>query len=275
MTHETTVPVAWVCETCGVQTAPSQTPPNGCPICLDERQYVGWSGQRWTTTDDIARDREIVFAEEDGVTTLVLRPGFAINQRAFLIPHPGGNIMWECLATVTDAAVARINAMGGVTAIAISHPHFYAAMVEWSRALGGVPIHLHARDRAWVQRPSAHIRLWDGDALTLSPTIRLIRLGSHFEGSAALWWADGPRPGGSLFPGDAVQVAMDRRFATFMYSYPNGIPLDAAALAALRARLQPLTFDDVFGFSTGRQIVGDARARIEASFNRYRAAIAA
>src|SRR5688572_2193226 len=99
---------AWVCETCGVQSEPALSRPEACPICMDERQYVGWQGQSWTTTEAIGRDREIVFANEHGVMTLVLSPGFAINQRAFLIPHPGGNIMWECLATVTDESVAKI-----------------------------------------------------------------------------------------------------------------------------------------------------------------------
>ncbi|MEP6784590.1 MAG: MBL fold metallo-hydrolase [Sphingomonadales bacterium] len=266
--------VAWVCETCGVQTAPTMFPPKDCPICLDERQYVGWMGQRWTTVDDVRQNREIIFAKEAGVTTMVLQPGFAINQRAFLIPHAGGHIMWECLATVTEEAVARIRALGRITHIAISHPHFYAAMVEWSAALGGVPIYLHAEDRYWVQRPSEHIRFWDGDAVSLTPSIQLVRLAGHFDGSAGLWWADGPRKGGSLFPGDAIQVAMDRRFTTFMYSYPNGIPLNAAAIMALRARVQPLEFDDVFGFSTGRQIIGHAKARVNASFDRYRSAVA-
>ncbi len=35
-----------ICRTCGVQYA---APRADCPICLDERQYVGWEGQRWTT----------------------------------------------------------------------------------------------------------------------------------------------------------------------------------------------------------------------------------
>lgn len=266
---------AWVCETCGVQGEPSPGKPDACPICMDERQYVGWQGQSWTTTEAIALHREIVFADEHGVITMVLSPGFAINQRAFLIPHTGGNVMWECLATVTEDAVRKIGELGGVTAIAISHPHFYAAMVEWSEALGGVPIHVHAADAEWVQRRSPNVHLWDGEAMDLTDSIRLVRLGSHFSGSAGLLWTRGPRGGGVLFPGDAVQVAMDRRFATFMYSYPNGIPLNPAALAALRDRLEPLVFDDVYGFSTGRQIIGDGKARIEASFDRYFNAIAA
>ncbi|MDB5420868.1 MAG: hypothetical protein JWR59_815, partial [Brevundimonas sp.] len=256
---------AWTCETCGVQGEPMTAPPKDCPICLDERQYVGWAGQRWLAPDEIRRNREIIFRNEDGVTTMVLNPALAINQRAFLIPHAAGHIMWECLATVTDKALERLANMGGVTAIAISHPHFYAAMVDWSEALGGVPVYLHARDRDWVQRVSPTLNFWDGEALDLAESIRLVRLPGHFDGSAGLLWSTGPRPQGSLFPGDAVQVAMDRRFATFMYSYPNAIPLDPDTLAALRSRLDPLEFEDVFGFSTGRQIIGDAKARIDQS----------
>ncbi|WP_421739136.1 MBL fold metallo-hydrolase [Caulobacter sp.] len=268
-------PIGWICETCGVQSTPSVLPPSRCLICSDERQYVGWDGQRWAAPADLRISQQVAFTDEDGVTTLVLAPGFGINQRAFLIPHAGGNVMWECLATVTDEAVARINELGGVTAIAISHPHFYAAMVEWSAALGDVPIYLHAEDRDWIQRTSPNIRLWRGDRLELAASIELVHLGGHFDGSAGLWWTDGPRGGGALFPGDAIQIVMDRRFATFMYSYPNAIPLGPRALLDLQRRVAPLAFDDVFGFSTGRQMIGGAKAAIDKSFDRYRSAIAA
>ena len=40
---------AWICVTCAVQQADTEVPPERCPICEDERQYVGWEGQRWTT----------------------------------------------------------------------------------------------------------------------------------------------------------------------------------------------------------------------------------
>jgi hypothetical protein len=49
---------------------------------------------------------------------------------------------------------------------AISHPHFYASMVEWSEALGGVAILLHVADRELVQKPSPHIKFWRGDTRT-------------------------------------------------------------------------------------------------------------
>lgn len=266
---------AWICATCGVQSTRAPTAPAACPVCLDSRQYVGWQGQAWTSPAALNVDHHIHFEDCAGVTTLVSRPSFAIGQRAFLVPHGGSNVMWECLSHVTDAALARIAALGGVAAIAISHPHFHAAMVDWSDALGGVPIYLHAGDRDWVQRHSPTLRFWEGDRHALSQALELVHLPGHFEGSAGLWWKDGPRPGGSLFPGDALQVATDRRFTTFMYSYPNHIPLGPAALRRLEDRVAPLAFDDLFGFAPGRQIVGGARARVEASFERYRAAISA
>ena len=36
-----------------------------------------------------------------------------------------------------DATIARVNELGGIAEIAISHPHYYTSMVEWSRAFGG------------------------------------------------------------------------------------------------------------------------------------------
>jgi glyoxylase-like metal-dependent hydrolase (beta-lactamase superfamily II) len=273
-TDRSNAEIAPICATCGTSFAPAVQNPKSCPICEDERQYVGWEGQQWTTMATLAARHHVHFAEEDGVTMFGLSPGFAINQRAFLIPQPTSNIMWECVSLVTGAAIAEIRARGGVTAIAISHPHFYSAMIEWSAALGNVPIYLHEDDREWVQHASNAIQFWSGDELALSDDVKLLRLGGHFPGSAALWWQSGPRSGGSLFPGDAVQVGMNRRRTTFMYSYPNMIPLPPADVRRIKDRLAPLAFDDVFGFTWGRQIIGEAKCAVDTSIDRYLAAIA-
>jgi glyoxylase-like metal-dependent hydrolase (beta-lactamase superfamily II) len=222
---------------------------------------------------ELARDHRIRFEREDGVTTLSIAPAFAIAQRAFLVPCNASHVLWECLSLVTDEAVREIAARGGVSCIAISHPHFYAAMVDWSDALGGVPLYVHEADLAWIQRPSPHVRAWSGERLELASELELVRLQGHFAGSCGLWWKSGPRPGGSLFPGDALQVAMDRRHCTFMYSYPNAIPLGPAQVRSLRHAVAPLRYDDVFGYSRGRQIIGGGKAAIEASFDRYLDAI--
>lgn len=265
----------YLCETCGTQHADSAVPPARCLVCEDERQYVGWQGQRWTTHQELAQRFSLRIEEDDGLLAFALLGEFAIPQRALLLPTDAGNILWECVSLVTPEAVAALKARGGVDMIAISHPHFYSAMLEWSDALGGVPILLHEADRQWVMRPAPQVEFWCGDVKRLSDAVTLIRCGGHFAGSTALHWRDGPTPGGALFPGDALQVASDRRHAGFMYSYPNYIPMKASDVRAMRERLAPFDFEQVFGFSWGRNITSGGRAAVDASFDRYFQAIEA
>ena len=263
----------YICETCGTQYAESAAPPARCDVCEDERQYVGWSGQTWTTHAALAANYSLRLEDDAGLLGIGLPTDFAIPQRALLLPTDAGNLLWECVSLVTDEAVTALNARGGVDRIVISHPHFYAAMVEWSEALGGVPILLHEADRDWVQRRSPCIEVWSGDELRLSDAVTLIRCGGHFPGSTALHWRDGPRRGGALFPGDALQVVSDRRHVTFMYSYPNFIPMRPSDVRAMQLRLAPYGFEDVYGYTWGRNIRGHARAAVDASFDRYLAAV--
>jgi glyoxylase-like metal-dependent hydrolase (beta-lactamase superfamily II) len=258
-----------LCETCGTQYAEMPTPPEHCPVCEDDRQYVGWSGQTWTTHDALREKYTLRLEDDHGLLGIGLAPDFAINQRALLLPTDAGNILWECLSLVTDDAVAVLEARGGVDSIMISHPHFYASMVEWSEALGGIPIVIHEADKDWVRRPSPNIQFWSGDELRLSDTVTLIRCGGHFPGSSAIHWKSGPRAGGALFPGDALQVVFDRRHVTFMYSYPNYVPMKPSDVRAMQARLAGYEFDDVFGYTWGRDIIGGARAAVDRSFERY------
>ena len=258
-----------ICETCGTQYAETPAPPEHCPVCEDERQYVGWNGQTWTTHAALAARFKLRIEDDAGLLGIGLPMHFAIPQRALLLPTDAGNILWECVSLVTDAAVAELKARGGVDRIIISHPHFYASMVEWSEALGGVPILLHEADKDWVRRASPHIRFWSGDEHKLSEDVTLIRCGGHFPGSAAIHWKDGPRADGVLFPGDALQVVLDRRHVTFMYSYPNYVPMKTSDVRSLRARLHGYAFEDVYGYTWGRNIIGGARAAVDASFDRH------
>jgi len=263
----------FICATCGTQFAESATAPAACPVCEDERQYVGWHGQRWTTHDELAARHAPRLEDDAGLFAIGLAPGFAIDQRALHVRTPGANVLWECVSLVTQEAVDALEARGGVDAIAISHPHFYASMVEWSEALGDVPILLHEADRAWVHRPSPRIEFWRGDTLALAPELTLYRCGGHFPGSTALHWTTGARGGGALLPGDALQVTSDRRHVSFMFSYPNLIPMKPAEVEHIRALLAGLAFEDVYGFTWGRNIVGGGRAAVDASFERYLRAV--
>ena len=75
-----------VCVTCGTQFAPADSAPQRCPICEDERQYIGLHGQRWITLDDLrSTHRNTLYQEGDGIWGIETEPTFAIGQRALLI----------------------------------------------------------------------------------------------------------------------------------------------------------------------------------------------
>ena len=100
-------------------------------------------------------------------------------------------MLWDCISFLDDATVTLIKGLGGLKAIAISHPHFYTTMGEWSRAFGGVPVHLHADDQRWIMRPDPAVKLWEGETFKLLPDVTLIRGGGHFAGGTMLHWAKG------------------------------------------------------------------------------------
>src|SRR5271165_3780434 len=246
----------YLCETCGTEYPESTLPPVTCPVCIDERQYVGWAGQRWLTHAELSGKYHNRLEMDGGLLGVGITPSFAIDQRALIIPSDAGNVMWESVSLVTEEAVAAIRELGRVSAIALSHPHFYSSMVRWSEALGGIPIYVHSADQAWVRRTSPQVRFWEGNRLELSGTVSLIHCAGHFAGSTALHWSQGVRGGGALFPGDALQVVFDRRHVSFMYSYPNLIPLQPAVVERLARTVSDLEYEDVYGFTWGRNIIG-------------------
>ncbi len=265
----------YICVTCGTQYPESGAPPEHCPICEDERQYIGSSGQRWTTLDKLRSDHHnIVKTEEPGLTGIGTEPKFAIGQRAPLIQSPGGNVLWECISLVDDATVKAVNALGGISAIAISHPHFYSSMVEWSRAFGNAPIYLHASNRPYVMRPDPAIVYWEGETKPIGEGITLIRCGGHFEGSTALHWAAGADGRGVLLTGDTIYVVQDRRWVSFMYSYPNLIPLPARAVEHIVGAVEPFAYDRIYSSWFDAVLSSDGKAAVARSAERYIRAIA-
>jgi hypothetical protein len=112
-----------------------------------------------------------------------------------------------------------------VEAIAISHPHFRATMVEWSRALGGLPIWIHEDDDRWIMRRDSAVRTWSGASMRLPGGLTLVHIGGRFEGSQVLLWPAGVGGKGAMLAGDLPNVCADSRWVTFMRSYPNYIPL--------------------------------------------------
>lgn len=262
----------YMCVTCGVQYTASDNPPDRCLICDDERQYIGPKGQIWTTLDDLRKRHHNVFTTvEPGLTSIVTEPTFAIGQRAFLIQTPEGNILWDCISLLDDATIDTINTLGGLSAIAICHPHFYSTIVEWGYAFN-VPVYLHAADQQWVMRPDPVINFWDGETCPLNSSITLIRCGGHFEGSSVLHWSGGADGKGVLLTGDTIYVVADQRYVSFMRSYPNLIPLPVSKVRRIVQAVEPFAFDRIYnGF--GRVVTRDGKASVSRSAERYIRAI--
>jgi len=262
----------FICITCGTSFAAQEAPPARCPICDEERQYIGHQGQQWTTLGELQRDHHnVVQTIEPGLTGFRTEPAFAIGQQAHLIETPAGNVLWNGISLIDDATIAAIEQRGGLAAIAVSHPHFYTGVTEWSRAFGGIPIFLHADDQEWVTRPDAAIVLWEGERLDPLPGsgLTLVRCGGHFAGSSVLHWPSGADNRGALLTGDTIQVVADRRWVSFMYSYPNLIPLGAEAVRRIVAAVEPFAFDRVYGGWPHSVVAVDGKGAIARSAQRY------
>lgn len=264
---------SWICVTCGTQFPPAPAAPAHCPICADERQYVPDAGQRWTTLEALRATHRNAFQQvEPGLMGIGTVPAFGIGQRALLLRSPGGNVLWDCISLLDDATVAIVTALGGLSAIAISHPHFYTTMVEWGRAFG-CPVYLHAADREHVVRPDPVLRFWEGEADALGDGLTLIRCGGHFEGGTVLHWAGGAAGRGALLSGDIVQVIPDRRYVSFMRSYPNLIPLSMRAVDHIVTALEPHPFERIYGAWWDAHILTNGKAAVRRSAERYRSTI--
>ena len=259
----------FICTTCGTQYDECDKPPIECAICQDERQYVGWGGQHWTTLDELRQSHQItVRLEELGLYGIGMGPSFAIGQRALLVSHPAGKVLWDCIPLIDNGLIEMVKGIGGITAIAVSHPHYYTSMVEWAKAFD-CPIYVHAADRQWVMRPDSAIEFWDGETKELGGGLKLIRCGGHFDGGTVLHWPDGAGSKGAILSGDILQVVEDRRWVSFMYSYPNLIPLPASTVRRIVETVEPYEFDRIYGAWWRKVVLEDAKTSVKRSAERY------
>jgi hypothetical protein len=265
--------IAWICATCGVQHSASEAPPLNCAICDDERQYVGWDGQQWTTAAELRHTHHAEIREEEpNLLGIGCSPSFGIGQRALLVRTSGGNVLWDCIPLLDDAILDAVRAAGGISAIAISHPHFYSAMIDWSAAFDA-PVLLPSVDRQWIMRPDPRIELWDGDWLPLHDGLAIVRCGGHFAGAAVMHWPAGADGRGALLVGDTIMVGRDRRQLSFMRSYPNLIPLSLEDVCRIAGAVEPLAFDRIWSGWWAQGVADGAKQAVRASVERYTRAV--
>jgi hypothetical protein len=258
--------IVWICETCAVEHGEAV---GVCAICADERQWVPATGQRWTTLEELAGagHRSRVRGLEGDLFGITVEPKVGIGQQAYLVRTPAGNLLWDPTGYLDDQAVRRVRELGETTAIAASHPHMFGVQVEWSHALGGVPVLVTEPNLKWISRPDPAIRSWAGK-LEVLPGLTLVQLGGHFQGSAVAHWEAGAGGNGVLLGSDTIQTNPDRASVTFMRSYPNRIPLSAAVVERVTRAVEMLSFDRLYD-NFGGTIDTDAVAAVRRSADRY------
>jgi hypothetical protein len=258
-----------ICCACGTSYPDASEPPPRCPICADERQFVPPGGQLWTTPEKLASGHVNAWRQlEGGLFEIHTHPGFGIGQRALLLQTSHGNILWDCIALLDDATEAVLRGLGGLHAIAISHPHYYTRMQDWARSFD-CPVHLHAADADWIMRPDPAIRHWHGETVELAQGVTLLRLGGHFPGGTVLHWGDGAEGRGAILSGDILQVAADLSRVSFLWSYPNMMPLAAPAVRRIADTLASWKFERIYGAFPGRQVTAGGAHAVQRSAARY------
>ncbi len=121
-----------LCKACGTSFESTHSHPEHCNICEDERQYVPVTGQEWVELDTLVASHTNKWQQQEpNLFSIQTVPEFAIGQRAFILRTPEGNILWDCIANLDDATKTLISSLGGLKAIAISHPHYYTTMQDW------------------------------------------------------------------------------------------------------------------------------------------------
>src|SRR5690606_31885134 len=201
-----------------------------------------------------------------------LEPQVAIGQRALLVRTPEGNVLWDCVPALTQEGRARLEELGGVAAIAVSHPHFYTGIAQFA-ALLDATVYLHAADREHVTRPGGRIGSGEGERKDLPGGVTLIRAGGHFAGGTVLHWPDGAGGAGALLTSDIIRVVPDRSHVAFLYSYPNQIPLPVREVERVGAAVQPFAVTRIHGRWWGNVIETGAKDVVRRSVARYRRAI--
>ena len=206
--------------------------------------------------------------EEPDLVGIGVEPSVAIGQRALLVRTPNGNVLWDCVPLLDDAARERDRR-------ARRHQcdlHVPSALLRREhrvrRRLRRPGAHPAAPTEQWIQRPSPRIELFD-DEVEPVPGVTLARIGGHFDGAAVLHWPAGPDGRGALLTGDTITVVQDRDWVSFMWSYPNLIPLDEATVHRHRHRVERFAFDRVYGGWWGRSSSQDGPGAIRRSADRY------
>ena len=119
--------------------------------------------------------------------------------------------------------------------------------------------------RSQRRRPAPPPEVCQSYRATAVAWVTLLRLGGHYAGGTVLH----DPASSTLLSGDIVMVIPDRRFVSFMWSYPNLIPLPATEVQRIAARLESWRFDRILGAWWDRLVPRDGNEVVRRSAARY------
>lgn len=260
--------LAKICATCGTKF-PNDYKESVCPICEDDRQYVPLDGQKWTNTRELSKEHKVEIKEvRPNLYEFVIRPSFAIGQRALFVVSESGNVLWDCIPMFDDEVVNFIKEKGGLKAIAISHPHYYSNMADWAEQFD-CQIYLTGSEKEFVMFGSDRIQYWDGQSFPLWDGMEVKRIGGHFPGSSTLHIPAFSEKG-ALLCGDTFYLTLSMKHIAVMYSYPNRIPLPIKEVQRIKEKMQKIDFDEFYGFNSYQNLTGNPKELMIKSLERYR-----
>lgn len=256
----------WICTGCGIEHADSarRPPENGCVltsevVAIEERGDLPPHGT-WTTLEELAAQPHHTEHVDHGrgVHSLRRAPRFAIGHRSFLVQTARGNLLWDAPSYLDEAVLALVRGLGGVAAIAASHPHMFGAQLSWSRAFGGVPVYVNALDQEWIPCADPLLELWTGEVEPV-PGVRLLHVGGHMRGSSVALTADG-----TLLVGDTISGGLARNWVSFQRNFPKHVPLSGAVVQRIVDRLDAYQYDRLYTLG-GDEIDSDAKGVVHRS----------
>lgn len=261
--------------------------------------------QTWTTLKSLHSSKEKyhnIFTtdpETPNIITIRTVPKLGIGQRAFfcLGGAATGNILWDCITYLDEQTIQQVNSLGGISAIVISHPHYFSTSMQWAETFN-CDLYISAEDEEWLgnRGDGQKLKLWSGQRLSLSSSdnsdgkgesdIIAIKTGGHFPGSSVLWWNSAKK----LFIADTIYIVPSGLYTvnrppgtssfSFMWSYPNlvscpplqrlefayspclKIPLPPDAIHNIWKAIKDIDFKDAHGAFLGQDTRGNSKERI-------------
>lgn len=218
--------------------------PPQCHVCSDVRNALPEDGFRFTCVAEVAarthsRCQEVL----QGVFGVRSEPQLGLGSTGWVIEHADGNVAFEAAPWYDDAALAFIEARGGLRVASCSHAHGMGALWQLQQRFEpDVPMHVDALGDTKAFRVT---RPFD-DVHELAPGLVLHHVGGHYEGQCVLH--DAAR--NALFAGDTLKIDLHAdgtpRALSCHKAFHYRIPLTPAELRSYARVFARLPFEHVF-----------------------------